>query len=194
MCIARVNILCFARTLAMAIMFIWVRYWLILGYRFPKRIYFWISNVSWLLETRKDDMQNNAVLCLLCQRTIERWCLGGEGHCGSGVTAGSWFQNWRVCVNEEKLGGLPWNESSFVVMNHRFGWGLGLPELEDSTVVLRTACMCRECCNSVRTRFLPLICLQVIIAATWNTGLQRSVCCMPRPWCFSSGWNIVFQH
>ena len=54
-------------------------------------------NVSWLLDTRKDDIERymyiHTISCL--QRTIERWRRGGKGHRLQRDAAGSCFQNLR---------------------------------------------------------------------------------------------------
>ena len=53
------------------------------------------TNVSWLLDMRKDAMKKNHHIFSCLQRTIEQRRRDGKGHRMSGDKAGSWFQNRR---------------------------------------------------------------------------------------------------
>ena len=62
----------------------------------PPKPAIFLTNGSWLLDTRMNTRKNKKFFhILLCKGIIERWRRGGKGHHVSGDTAGTWCQNRR---------------------------------------------------------------------------------------------------
>ena len=56
-----------------------------------------LTNVSWLLDTKKDAVKKSIVKYFVVCKDLSNddVGVGGKGHRIPGNPAGSWFQNWR---------------------------------------------------------------------------------------------------
>ena len=68
-----------------------------------------LTNVSWLLDTRKDTMKTYLHIVARLQRTIERRRRGGKGIVFEEIRPGAGFETSDFVT--ETLGGLPLNDS-----------------------------------------------------------------------------------